>query len=327
MILARQPRHGFGLLPLIVCSLSLASVIAPGYSESNTARKLIFAQYPGLKFGLTTQNFLMALPVSVTNAKKLIDYAHEQGYAWVELRDPDTSLSLEDCREIAAYAKERRLEAGYSCQRSLLDKDVWPIFDRALRNTTAFDGPRTVRLSAGGKEFLNVPDGKGWNAVEFQEIVARARRAAKMAKKNGLRLVIENATEPFQGDGATRFGLVDFLQHVGPDVGCQFDTGNFFAVALGGSDVQRVKILFEQNAHRLRYIHLKSAQNGKFTQTLIDNPLEVDWVVAFLAKHDIHYIALELPQAKTLDEVYHNHERSLEYLKEKGLLSVAGGSK
>src|SRR5690554_2152358 len=80
-------------------------------------RKIISEKHENLKFGFTTQNFISTKPVSVDNAKRFIKYASEQGFSWIELRDPDASLSLEQCKIIAAFAVRNDIEVNYTVQR------------------------------------------------------------------------------------------------------------------------------------------------------------------------------------------------------------------
>jgi hypothetical protein len=62
-------------------------------STALAAEKIVLKKYPDLKIGFTTQNFLQPLPVSLENAKKLVDWASDQGFAWIEYRDPGAKLT------------------------------------------------------------------------------------------------------------------------------------------------------------------------------------------------------------------------------------------
>ena len=66
---------------------------------------IVLKKYPDLKIGFTTANFLKVLPVTVENTKKLIDFASDHGFSWIELRDPNAVLTLDECRQIADYAR------------------------------------------------------------------------------------------------------------------------------------------------------------------------------------------------------------------------------
>jgi len=105
----------------------------------------VLKKYPEIKHGFTTTNFLKPLPVSLENKKKLLDLAGELGCSWVEIRDPSASLTVDECRQLMAYAKSKNIELGYALQVGLLDPMFGEIFSRGLANAVVFEGPRTIR--------------------------------------------------------------------------------------------------------------------------------------------------------------------------------------
>ena len=109
--------------------------------------------YPDLKIGFTTANFLRALPVTLENTKKLIDFASDQGFSWIELRDPNAVLTLEECKQIADYARGKKIQIGYAMAVGLMDANFEEVFSRGLANAAVFEGPQTARASCGGNEF------------------------------------------------------------------------------------------------------------------------------------------------------------------------------
>lgn len=74
-------------------------------SSALAADKIVLKKYPDLKMGLLNVNFIKQWPLGVESAKKVIDFANEQGYAWIELRDPFATLTLAQAKELAVYAK------------------------------------------------------------------------------------------------------------------------------------------------------------------------------------------------------------------------------
>jgi len=61
------------------------------------AEKIVLKKYPNLKVGFTTWNFSSVLPVTLESTNKLIDFASDQGFTWIELRDPNAVLTLDEC--------------------------------------------------------------------------------------------------------------------------------------------------------------------------------------------------------------------------------------
>ncbi len=92
------------LIALTLCMFML------GENAYSAEKKIVLKKYPTLKIGFTTQNFAKVLPVSLDGAKKLIDFAADQGYSWVELRDPSAILTLDECRQISDYARGKNIE-------------------------------------------------------------------------------------------------------------------------------------------------------------------------------------------------------------------------
>jgi sugar phosphate isomerase/epimerase len=280
------------------------------------AEKFVLAKYPDLKIGFTSANLLQALPVSLNNAKVMVDFTYSNGFPWFELRDPSASLTLGECKEIAAYAKARGVEIGYAAQIGLLDTAFWEIMTRAIPNAAVFEGPRTVRSLAFGNEFNLDPKKQAWNLDELYKIVKTANRAGNMAKASGLQYVVEHAGEMLKGDGGKAFGFTEFLANTNSNVKWQMDIANFFAVSRVVTKPEDAKAFLEKNVGRLGYTHLKSSSaEHKTTDILQENELPIAPVLEILAKNKVNYIAIELTQKKGFDECAANLLKSIDFLK------------
>jgi sugar phosphate isomerase/epimerase len=278
--------------------------------------KLVLKKYPDLKIGFTTANFLQALPVSLTNAKVMVDFAYSNGFPWIELRDPTAKLTLAECKEIAAYAKARGVEVGYAAQIGLLDAAFWEIMSRAVPNAAVFEGPKTVRSLAFGGEFNLDPKKQTWNLNELYKLVKTANKAGNLAKGKGLQYVAEHAMEALKGDGVTGFGFTEFLANTNSNVKWQMDIANFFAVSRVVPKPEDAKAFLEKNVGRLGYSHLKSSSpEHKTTDVLQENELPIATVFDILAKNKVNYLAIELTQKKSFDECAGNLMKSIDFLK------------
>lgn len=165
-------------------------------SSTIAAGKIVLAKYPDLKLGFTTVNFMKQMPLNPANAKKWVDIAADLGFTWIELRDPMATLTLAECKEIAAYAKQQGIEMGYGTNLGLLDVNFWEVFSRGLANAAVFDGPRTIRTAAPGLEFATNEQKTHWSFAELQRAVETANQAANMAKMLGLQYIAETARRP-----------------------------------------------------------------------------------------------------------------------------------
>lgn len=284
-------------------------------TNANTAQKMEFKDYPNLKLGFTTQNFLKVMPVTMENSKRLIDYAADQGFAWLELRDPDAVLTLEESKEIAEYAQSKGIDVIYAIQKGLLDEDFWSTFEKGVKNAAVFGGQKVIRSLASGAEFTNDESKKGWTQEELEKVVQMADSAATIAQMNDLQYVIENGTEAFFGNGTQYYGIADVFSRVSEKVGWQFDTANPFSVSRTHSTPDSIKAFFQEHIDNLYYIHLKSSQNGEAQPALTDNPLALEEVFQILSENKVPYIAIELQAVDSQDQVYTNMQQSIEYLK------------
>ncbi len=299
---------------LAIVTVSILAVVFLG-SSLFAAEKIVLKKYPDLKIGFTTTNFLTPLPVSMANAKKLIDWASDQGFAWIELRDPSAKLTLSECKELAAYAKGRNLEIGYAGQVGLMDPTFWEIFSRAVANAPIFDGPKTLRTLSAGTEFGADPKKKAWTLQELYKAVKTANKAGNMAKSMGVQYVVENSFEPLKGDGITGFGATEFFANVNSNVGWQMDTANFFAVSRVWTKPEDAKAFLEKNIGNLYYIHLKSSKEKKTTDILEENELAIETILDILVKNRICYLAIERPLKPKLEDCQNNLLKSIEFLK------------
>jgi len=300
----------FSLVVVMLGMVVLASVVEAG-------QRVVLPRYPDLKIGFTTVNFMKQMPLNLANAKKWVEYATEQGFAWIELRDPMASLTLAECKEIAVYAKQRDIEVGYAVNAGLLDPNFWEVYSRALANAAVFDGPRTIRSAGPGLEFATDEKKTAWTFAEFAKVVETANQAANMAKMFGLQYVAENGLEVLKGDGVSSFGTTELFANVNGNVGFQLDTGNFFAVSRVPAKPEAARDFLEKTAPRMGYMHLKTAdKNNKATAVLGENRLIFEIIFWQAVKNKKPYVAMELVQPDTLEEVYANHEKSVEYLLE-----------
>lgn len=287
-------------------------------SGAMAADKIVLSKYPELKMGFLNVNFVKQWPLGVESAKKAIDYASEQGFWWIELRDPYATLTLAECKELAVYAKQRDIEVAYGMNIGLLDANFWEVFSRGLANAAVFDGPRTIRTAGPGLEFATNAKKTHWTFSELQKAVKTANQAANLAKAFGLQYVAENGLEAIKGDGVSSFGTVELFGNANSNLGFQLDTGNFFCVSRVWTKPEDAQAFIEKYGSRMGYMHLKtSSQEHKVQPVLGDNELDFDIIFAIAAKNKRPYVGFELDQPATLEQAYENHKKSIEYLKSK----------
>jgi sugar phosphate isomerase/epimerase len=310
----RSLLNGTMLVSGIVFSLCL--ILFSQTCAYGADRKIVLKKYPDFKIGFTTANFAKVLPPTATNIKKMLDFAAKQGFAFIEIRDPEARLTLEECKDLAAYSKNKHVEIVYAMNTGLLDPNFWEVFSRGIANAGVFHGPKVVRTGANGIEMVKETGKKYWNATEFAMIVENANKAANTARMFGLQFLVENAREGIKGDGITTFGTTEFFGNKGVNekVGLQLDVANFFCTSRVPSEPGQVKSFVADHAARIGYTHLKTSKAHKPQPVLDGNELPFEDFFTYLQKNRKNYIAMELDPAAILADVYANHIKSIEYL-------------
>ena len=316
-----QPTRLIGIFFLLLLSCQSGEQASTTTEESPDVKRWQFNDYPALKLGFTTQNFLPAIPVNVDNAKRLITYAAEEGYSWIEFRDPDATLSREEATEIADFARQNNIEVSYAIQKGLMDSDFWPTFQKGVLNAAVFQGPQIFRSLGSLSEFTGNPEKLGWTEEELTRLVSIADSAALIAEENGLQYVIENAAESFFGENDAYYGISDLFARTSENVGWQFDTANPFSVSRVHPPAEEVGQYLQAHADNLFYIHLKSAENGQAQTTLQQNPLPFAEVFSIMQAHEVPYVAIELQGVDSEEQAFENMAKSLMYLQQEGFIS------
>jgi len=297
---------------IIFLILSLVFLSGSAYSAE---KKIVLNKYPDLKIGFLSANFLQPLPVSFQNIKKVIDFASEQGFTWIELRDPVAVLTLDECKQLADYGRGKKIEVAYALGAGLMDANFWEVFSRGLANAKVFDGPRTIRTGAPGNEFNIDPKKTAWTLDELHKAVKIANKAGNQARALGLRYVTENAYEVIRGDGLTSFGTTEYYANVNSNVGLELDTGNFFCLGRNVAKPEDARAFLEKHISKVAYLHLKTSSKEHQPQAVLgDNELDFGIVFAEMTKQKVPYVGIELVKVPTFQECADNHKKSVEYL-------------
>jgi sugar phosphate isomerase/epimerase len=281
-------------------------------------KKISFTKYPGFKLGFTSVIFTKCgMGPTVENAVAFIDLASDMGFSWVELRDPNATLKVGECKAIAAYAKAKNIELAYAANFGPLDPNFWQVLGNSWRNAQVFtSGPKSVRVTDGFAEFNKDANKKSWTEAEFNQAVANLNAAAIGVKDLGLQLMVENANLPVKG----QFGFEDLMAKVDPAVAYQYDSANMFSASRVKTDPKDAEQVFTKLAPRIVYTHLKTSIDGVAQLTITNNETNLDTVIATLGKNNKNYIALELAQADTYEDQVENLVKSLDFLKSKGFI-------
>jgi sugar phosphate isomerase/epimerase len=301
------------LLIVILCGAFIVTDI-----EAAPKEKIVLKKYPDFKIGILANNFIKPLPLTKDNMKKIMDWTSENGFAWMEIRDPRADLTYAECKELAAYAVSKKIEIIYALNIGFLDPQFNEVFYRGCANALLFPGPKVIRTSAPGPEFNTDPKKSTWTKEEFEKLIAVANNAANVAKSLGLDLVVEHAFEAMQGDGVASFGMVEIQTLGNTNIGSQYDTANFFAVSRAPVSAEAAKGYFEKFANKTRYVHIKTCgKDNVVTDVITDNVLDLGVIFDIVAKAKINYLGIEIPQQAKFEDAQTNLRKSAAYLKSK----------
>ena len=287
----------------------------------NKEKSFVFRGSDDLKLGFSTQNFLKCLPHDVKNLTEIIHYASNEGYEFIELRDPEASLSLGECEELGKIAESVGIDVLYEINANLLAPGFLTIFSKGLENTKAFPGEGIIRTIVSNTEFADDDSKKGWTEEELKRLIEIAERAGKMAQEHNLKFIVENGNESFFGKGNEYFGFDNLINRTN-NIGVQFDTANPFQNASRQKSVPlKVENYLISIADKWVTTHVKSGKGGVFQPVLDENPLDLGNVISIMAANNIKYVAFELLALPDKQECFKNHSESIKYLVNNGLIT------
>ena len=291
-------------------------------STKPAKKTLAYKEYPNLKIGFSTQNFQKAMPLNIGSLTELIGYASREGYQFIEIRDDLAKLSAEECKAIADEATKNKIDVIYEIHKNLLDTGYFKVFERGLANTLLFPGPGILRTLISKTEFDADAAKMGWTKEELIRITKISDSCAIIAKAKNIQFIVENFNESFFGEDSTYFGLADFFANT-TVTGLQLDLGNpYRSAARVKSDPEKVKEYLSTMGNRWVTTHLKTVLTvgGEMQPFLTDNPMSIEKAVEMMGKQNVLFGALELTAVADKQQCFDNHARSIQFLKDKGVL-------
>lgn len=280
-----------------------------------------FRGFTNLKIGFSTQDFQKSMPVDVPALTEIIEYASGEGYNFIMLRDEQAKLSSDDCSILAKVARKNNIEVIYEIHKNPLDSGYYEIFEKGLANALLMPGPGIIRTLVSKSEFEADPSRKGWSGDELAELARISEASARKAKQKNVRFIVENFNEAFFGNAPEYYGLNDFFEHTSL-TGLQFDISNPFRIS-SRMKAEPVQVLNYLMYLGVRWVttHLKTAVEGEMQPVLTPNPIPVEDVIALMAKKNIPWVTLELAAVSDKKECFNNHDISIQFLKDKGILA------
>ena len=161
----------------------------------------------------------------------------------------------------------------------------------------------------------------GISKEELTKTIEIANQAAQLAEEQNIQLVIENGVECFNQSNDSIYGFESFFKQVSQNVAWQFDTANPFANKDNFASPDAVKQYLEKHAGRIKYIHLKAAQNYQAQKVLGPSELDYGELFQILSENNVNHISIELLVDNDIDRVYENMDLSIEFLRKNGFIN------
>jgi len=280
-----------------------------------------------MQLGLTTNVFATALASGEGDLSALLDFAEEEGFSAMELRDADASLPPDEVELFVKDARGRRIDVTYAVENDMFASGDRQLVARAVERAALAGDGAILRILA-SQPALEAEGKKGYSRDEVERVASTARDYAALADESRVFLALEHAREPLYGDGRTYFGLheiMDLLEEPdGPprNLGITFDPANAVSRSICNAPAtpERVFEFIEEHTQYIELVHFKTTRGGELTPTITDADIENEALFGALAKVYDGIVCIETPSAPGWDDCVESVTASLEYLRESGLM-------
>ena len=280
-----------------------------------------------MRLGFTTSIFTRPLAAGEVNLGGLVDFAEEQGFTAMELRDEEASYGLDVVGDFVKDTGAKSIEVTYAIKNDMFEQGDEEHFRRGLERAALCGDGAVMRILA-SQSALAAAGKKGYTRDEVEKIARVAASYCDIAEEKGIFLAIEHAREPLFGDGSTYFGLADILETleasdgIPANLGVTFDPANavFTALCKAPTTSDEVLEFLDTKNQFIALVHYKTTRNGELTPVITDADVENEALFAKLAKVYDGIVCVEIPGAGDLAECHRNIDASLDYIRKMGLM-------
>jgi len=271
--------------------------------------------------------FCEAIASGEVNLGGLVDFAEEEGFSAVEVRDDDAALPIAQVEDFVKDAGAKGIEVSYAIRNDMLQEADLELFEMGVERA-AICGEGAILRFLASPSALAPQAKKGYTREEVERIAAMASEYARLAGEKGVSPALENAYEPLYGDGETYFGLDDIFKaleeagSVPANLGITFDPANavFTSLCKAPTTPEKVLAFLAERHPYIALVHYKTTRAGRATPVITDADIDSERLFGELAKFYNGIVCLEIPPAGDLAACRRNIEASLEYLRKMGLI-------
>lgn len=254
------------------------------------------------QIGFTTQTFIKHINDKSISVEELIEWASNQDFKWVELRDPQVKLTKKYLKKIKSFAEQLGININYAWDgTNILNPEDEPLIIKGIGNAAVFGKGSMSRILIAPSNIMGESNKLGYSSDELLKITKTIAGYNKVAAEYGVALVYENSCEPLFGDEVSYFGMADILKE-SPDMKITFDSANCM-------NKDNTRLISNENevisfcrrfCSQIPYMHVKSTENSILKSNLL---LKADLNILNILKilNDNALVCVELPSESDLE--------------------------
>lgn len=257
-------------------------------------------------FGLTTAVLLPFFNNLLEDTLKTIEWAKENGFSWVEVRDKNVELSRQDVEKIRNLANKLGVRIHYAWDSNdMLKPGNDAVFKKAIQNASVFGCDTVARLTLANSVFLENPKACGFTESQADLICEKVISYNRYAKICRVIPCYENALESLYNKGNEK-GIEHFLNRLG-FMKMTYDMGNALNKNAGAcySSPEETEAFYEKYKNKAPYIHFKTTKDG-IMQTKMVMDADVNFKKYFSLIPDDAWLCVEIPAGETETETKEN---------------------
>ena len=248
------------------------------------------------QIGFTTQTFVNFIEDKSISVKDLIEWAADQGFKWVEVRDPQIKMSKEYLKIIKNQAEHLGIRIHYAWDgTNILNADHEYSIRKGIENAEIFGKDTMSRIVIAPSNITEEESKLGYSADEFLQVSKTISKYNKIAASHGVTLVYENSVEPILGDKKLYFGMTEIMKE-NPEMKITFDPANSMCKDNARVPAKEGQVVsFSKNySNQIPYIHIKSTE-GNILQSNLLLKADFDILEILSILNDSTLACVELP--------------------------------
>lgn len=250
-------------------------------------------------FGLTTAVLLPFFNDLLDDTLKTIEWAKNNGFSWVEVRDKNVELSKSDADKIRNFANKLGIRIHYAWDSNdMLKPGNDALFKKAIGNAAVFGKDTVARLTFANSVFLDNPKACGFTQKQADLICEKVISYNRFALASGVIPCYENAFESLYNVGEEK-GMEHFLDRIG-FMKITYDMGNALNKAAGAvyASPKETEDFYIKYKNRANYVHFKTTVDGVMQPKMVMDG-DVNFEKYFSLMPCDAWLCVEIPASET----------------------------